>query len=101
MSAAMDQSRDRSSAPERERWGAVVAGVFPDGDSAERGVRALQSAGFSRDVIGIAMRTGDPEGERASEGDSKAPQGAAAGAVSGGILGGVVGSLVGGGALVT
>lgn len=91
---------DARSIADRRR-GIVVVGLFPDPDSAERGVRALNSAGFGRDVIGIAMRQRTAEGELVRDtGSSRAAQGAMAGAVSGGILGGVVGLLVGVGALV-
>jgi hypothetical protein len=91
---------DARNSPDRRR-GIVVVGLFPDPDSAERGVRALNSAGFGRDVIGIAMRQRTAEGELVRDpGSSRAAQGAVAGAVSGGILGGVVGLLVGVGALV-
>ena len=91
---------DARSEPDRRR-GAVVVGLFPDPDSAERGVRALNSAGFGRNVIGIAMRERTAEGELVRDvGSSRAAHGAMAGAVGGGILGGVVGLLVGVGALI-
>lgn len=57
-----------------DRRSSVVAGAVPDAETAERGVRALQSAGFGRDTLGLALH-------RRSE--------------PGGLLGGVVGSLVG------
>ena len=83
------------------RRGTVVVGLFPDPDAAERGVRALNSAGFGRELIGIAMRQRTPDGDLVREaGGTRAAQGAVAGAVGGGILGGVVGLLVGVGALV-
>ena len=85
---------------QNRRRGTVVVGLFPDPESAERGVRALNSAGFGRGVIGIAMRQRTPEGELVRDSGSRAAQGAMAGAVGGGILGGVVGLLVGVGALV-
>ncbi len=84
---------------DRRKTSTVVVGLFPDPETAERGVRALNSAGFRRDVIGIAMRQRTAELVRDS-GGSRAGKGAMAGAVSGGILGGVVGLLVGVGALV-
>ena len=91
---------DARSQSERRR-GTVVVGLFPDPDAAERGVRALNSAGFGRDLIGIAMRQRTADGDLVREaGGSRAAQGAVAGAVGGGILGGVVGLLVGVGALV-
>ncbi|HEU5169111.1 MAG TPA: hypothetical protein VFU46_01165 [Gemmatimonadales bacterium] len=92
--------KDARSAGDRRRTAAVVVGLFPDPETAERGVRALNSAGFGRDVIGIAMRQRTDEGELLRESGSRAAQGAVAGAVGGGILGGVVGLLVGVGALV-
>ncbi len=91
---------DPRNSPDRRR-GTVVVGLFPDPDSAEHGVRALNSAGFGRDVIGIAMRERTAEGELVHDtGGSRAAHGAIKGAVGGGILGGVVGLLVGVGALV-
>ncbi len=91
---------DARSLPDRRR-GTVVVGLFPDPESAEHGVRALNSAGFGRELIGIAMRQRTPEGELVRDtGGSRAAQGAMAGAVGGGILGGVVGLLVGVGALI-
>ena len=90
---------DARKQPDRRR-GTVVVGLFPDPESAERGVRALNSAGFGRGVIGIAMRQRTPEGELVRDPGSRAAHGAMAGAVGGGILGGVVGLLLGVGALV-
>jgi hypothetical protein len=56
MSAASEGAT--APAPEAGRPSAV-AGAFPDPESAERGVRALQSAGFARDLLGLVMRRRD------------------------------------------
>ncbi len=70
----MSAAREEATLPERRRPASAVAGTFPDPDSAERGVRALQSAGFGREVLGLAMRRREEPGGR---------------------VGGVLGSLVG------
>ena len=67
--------------PDRRR-GTVVVGLFPDPESAERGVRALNSAGFGRGVIGIAMRQRSANGEVLRDQGSRAAEGAMAGAVA-------------------
>jgi hypothetical protein len=79
--------------------GTTVVGVFPDRESAERGIRQLQAAGFPREQIGVAARDRSHEHALAERTDSQAAEGAAAGAVGGGMLGGLVGLLVGVGAL--
>lgn len=57
----------------------IVAGLFQDTDHAEQAVRALKSAGFRREAVGIALKRREVE-------DS-------------GLLGGVVGLLMGAGVL--
>jgi hypothetical protein len=70
----MTAAKEEGTPPERRRPASAVAATFPDPDSTERGVRALQSAGFGREVLGLAMlRRDEPAGR----------------------VGGVLGSLVG------
>jgi len=62
----MSAASEESSVPAREPGRpAAVAGAFPDPESAERGVRALQSAGFARDLLGLVMRRRDDGAGRA------------------------------------
>jgi len=78
--------------------GAVVA-LFDSRDEAERAIRDLQEAGFSRDAIGVVLRERDAEGRLLDATASGAAEGAATGAATGGVLGGLLGLLVGAGAL--
>ncbi|HEX6643618.1 MAG TPA: general stress protein [Gemmatimonadales bacterium] len=70
-----------------------VFGMFSDSDDAVRAIRALQSAGFGADRIGIAMQDRDVQARLVEETGSGAADGAKAGAVSGGVVGGLVGLL--------
>jgi hypothetical protein len=60
----MSAANEEAIPPERRRSASAVAGTFPDPEGAERGVRALQSAGFGREVLGLAMRRRDEPGGR-------------------------------------
>jgi len=60
----MSAAREEATPPERRRATSAVAATFPDPESAERGVRALQSAGFGREVLGLAMRRREEPGGR-------------------------------------
>ena len=77
----------------------VIVGLFRDSHSAERAIRALHDAGFSRSSIGVAARDRQQQTELIEDTGTSAAEGAAAGAVSGGVLGGLVGLLAGAGAL--
>jgi uncharacterized protein (TIGR02271 family) len=82
----------------------TVVGLFDDHATAEKVVRALQSAGFDRDDIGLTTRQQDESGEYVYDkdqvpnphaGDTEAPEGAGAGATAGTVLGGLGGLLAG------
>ncbi|HUR95466.1 MAG TPA: YsnF/AvaK domain-containing protein [Gemmatimonadales bacterium] len=79
--------------------GETVVGLFNDQPSAERGIQALKSAGFSEQQIGVAVRDRQQQQELTENTGTQAAEGAATGAVGGGVLGGVVGLLAGVGAL--
>ncbi len=69
---------------------ATVAGLFPDRDSAEKAIHALQAAGFNPDRIGIVMRDRRETREAADEAGVNATAGAVAGSAIGGTLGAIL-----------
>ncbi|MBX6316035.1 MAG: hypothetical protein IRY99_24450, partial [Isosphaeraceae bacterium] len=71
----------------------TVVGMFATRAAAEEAIRRLEAAGFSRDVIGVAMRDtreSKDVAETTSTGDLAA-EGAAAGALSGAAIGALIG----------
>ena len=74
----------------------AVVGVFRDRAKAAEAVSELQSAGFTEEQIGFAVRSEDGKAEGAGPlFGEKAPgekEGAAWGALHGGVLGGIVGA---------
>src|SRR5919202_788665 len=79
----------------------TVAGLFPDRDSAEQAIAALQAAGFTGEQIGVALRERTAQGVLLEEsGTQVAEEAATTGALGGGLLGGLTGLLIGIGALV-
>jgi hypothetical protein len=79
----------------RRYWG----GLYPDYNSAERGIRRFNEAGYEGKRIGVIARDRDAAGRLAEDTGAGVAGGAATGAVAGGILGGLAGLLVGTGAL--
>jgi hypothetical protein len=77
----------------------AVFGIYPRQESVERGVEALQAAGFSNTDISVLFPANEGTRDFAHEKNTKAPEGATAGAGTGAILGGGLGWLVGIGAL--
>jgi len=79
----------------------TVVGLFDDHDQAERAIRDLMDAGFTRDEMSIVAA--DPQGtareHHVDEGGNLAAGGAVSGATSGAVVGGVIGLLVGLGTL--
>ena len=73
----------------------TVIGLFDETSNAESAVRALQSAGFTRESIGVAVQTKDDATRFESHDATPAEQAAGAGAVTGTAIGGLVGLLVG------
>lgn len=70
----------------------TIVGVFPDFDSAERGVESLQQAGFTSSEVSLIARGTEASSAIPSQAESDhAVHGAEKGAVIGGILGGLVG----------
>jgi Heat induced stress protein YflT len=79
--------------------GETVVGLFADQLAAERGIRALKTAGFLEEQIGVAVRDQQQQQQITEGTGTQAAEGAATGAVGGGVLGGIVGLLAGVGAL--
>jgi hypothetical protein len=77
----------------------IYGGLYPDYDSAERGIRRFHEHGYSGDRIGVVARNRDDAGRLADDTGSDVAAGATTGAVAGGVLGGLTGLLVGIGAL--
>jgi hypothetical protein len=77
----------------------AVFGIYPRQTSVERGVEALQAAGFSNTDISVLFPANEGTKDFAHEKNTKAPEGATTGASTGAILGGGLGWLVGIGAL--
>jgi uncharacterized membrane protein len=77
----------------------TVVAVFDERDDAEDAIKALKSAGFREEDIGLVARNRDEAGVPARDDDTKAGEGAATGAVVGGLVGGLSGLLAGIGAL--
>lgn len=78
----------------------TVIGVFPDVESAERGLSNLRKAGFDEDVLSLVARGSDAADEVPSQAASeKAGKSALAGAAIGGVGGGVLAGLIGAGLL--
>jgi len=77
----------------------AVFGIYPRQASVERGVEALQAAGFPNTDISVLFPANEGTKDFAHEKNTKAPEGATAGAGTGAILGGGLGWLVGIGAL--
>ncbi len=77
----------------------AVFGIYPRQASVERGVEALQAAGFSNTDISVLFPANEGTRDFAHEKNTKAPEGATAGAGTGAVVGGALGWLVGIGAL--
>jgi len=79
-----------------ETTGRIVVALFEQRTQAENAIRALKSAAFSNEQIGVATQDrvglGLADGEAAENGERLADD-ATAGAVTGGIIGGLVGLL--------
>src|SRR4029453_14657261 len=72
----------------------AVVGLFNDAESAETAIRALKTAGFSDQEIGVVMRDlGGSRGLADSTVNGGAAEGAAAGAATGSMVGGLLGLL--------
>lgn len=70
----------------------TAVGVFFDQSKAEQAVEALGQAGFSRDMIGVAIRQGHSGSLPDHTGDTMAEEGGVAGAITGGMMGGLLGA---------
>ena len=72
----------------------LLVGVFDDRLAAERAVSDLETAGFTKDDIGFALRGADINrgGTVTDAVGTKDDTGAAAGAVTGGVVGGLLGA---------
>ena len=77
----------------------AVFGLYPRQASVERGVEALQAAGFSNEDISVLFPANEGTKDFAHEKNTKAPEGATTGAGTGAVVGGALGWLVGIGAL--
>jgi hypothetical protein len=77
----------------------AVFGIYRNYGEVERGVDALQAAGFRNTDISVLFPESSGTKDFAHEKNTKAPEGAAAGAGTGAILGGGLGWLAGIGAL--
>lgn len=77
----------------------AVFGIYPRQSSVERGVEALQAAGFANTDISVLFPANEGTRDFAHEKNTKAPEGATAGAGTGAVVGGALGWLVGIGAL--
>jgi hypothetical protein len=77
----------------------AVFGIYRNYEEVERGVDALQAAGFRNTDISVLFPESSGTKDFAHEKNTKAPEGAAAGAGTGAILGGGLGWLAGIGAL--
>lgn len=76
------------------RTGRTVVGLFRNRGDAERAIKELKDAGFTREQIGIAINDRGAQRDLARDaGTSQTGKVAAAGAVSGGLLGGIIGLL--------
>lgn len=77
----------------------AVFGIYPAYASVEKGVDALQEAGFRNTDISVLFPENEGTKDFAHKKETKAPEGATTGATTGAILGGGLGWLVGIGAL--
>jgi hypothetical protein len=77
----------------------AVFGIYRDRTSLERGVTALQNAGYRNTDISVLYPYNEGNKDFAHEKNTKAPEGATTGAASGAVIGGTLGWLVGIGAL--
>jgi len=77
----------------------AVFGIYKDRSSVERGVEALQAAGFSNNDVSVLFPENQGTKDFAHEKNTKAPEGATTGAGTGAVLGGGLGWLAGIGAL--
>jgi uncharacterized membrane protein len=77
----------------------TVVAVFNERDDAEDAVKALKSAGFREEDIGLVARNRDAAAVTSKEHDTRAEEGAVAGVIAGGVIGGLGGLLAGIGAL--
>ncbi len=77
----------------------AVFGIYPSYAEVERGVDALQAAGFRNTDISVLFPESSGTKDFAHEKNTKAPEGATTGVGTGAILGGGLGWLVGIGAL--
>jgi hypothetical protein len=71
----------------------VVVGIFEDSAHAEKAIRDLLDAGFTKEEIGFAMR--DPSGHEAVPPEGASGLGALVGGYTGVAAGGVLGGLLG------
>src|SRR4051794_5265743 len=74
---------------------AVVVGIFDDAAQAERAVKDLLGAGFSRDAIGFAMRQPPGQANPAATAGEASGLGALVGGYGGAAAGGILGGLLG------
>jgi hypothetical protein len=77
----------------------AVFGIYPSGESAERAVDTLISAGFASGDISVLLPDTRSTKEFAHTKETKAPEGATAGVTTGGVIGGTLGVLAGIGVL--
>jgi hypothetical protein len=77
----------------------AVFGIYRNYEEVERGVDALQAAGFRNTDISVLFPESSGTKDFAHEKNTKAPEGATAGASTGAIVGGGLGWLAGIGAL--
>lgn len=77
----------------------IVAGAFPDRESAERGFSHLSARGYDKDDVSVLMSDDTrkkyftSDGTLETELGSKAAEGVGAGAAVGGVLGAIVGAV--------
>jgi hypothetical protein len=89
----MSQIDDIQDTRPQETIGRTVVGLFGHRAPAEAAIRDLQTAGFPRDRIGVAMQERVEQGDLLEGVGGEAAEGAAKGAVGGGLLGGLLGLL--------
>src|SRR5215210_3881455 len=78
---------------DHDTTGRTVVGMFTNRPDAESAIRELKAAGFSEDLIGVALQDQTEQRDLMETTGSEAAEGAATGAVSGGLVGGLIGLL--------
>jgi hypothetical protein len=73
----------------------IIYAVFPDHDSADNAISALEARGYDRQNISVMVRQDVIESVSKKPSASSALEGALEGAAAGGVIAGVVGLLVG------